>query len=46
MTSLYAPEHLDGSFAPEHEVVPVHEIPHNPYELVTRLNPAAGFLPR
>ena len=21
MTSLYAPEHLDGSFAPEHEVV-------------------------
>jgi putative copper resistance protein D len=24
MTSLYAPEHLDRSFAPEHEVVPVH----------------------
>jgi putative copper export protein len=24
MTSLYAPEHLDGSFAPEHEVVPAH----------------------
>ena len=24
MTSLYAPEHLDGAFAPEHEVVPVH----------------------
>jgi len=24
MTSLYAPEHLDGSFAPEHEVAPAH----------------------
>jgi putative copper resistance protein D len=24
MTSLYAPEHLDGSFAPEHEPVPAH----------------------
>ena len=24
MTSLYAPEHLEGSFAPEHEAVPVH----------------------
>ena len=24
MTSLYAPEHLDRSFAPEHEVVPAH----------------------
>jgi putative copper resistance protein D len=24
MTSLYAPEHLDGSFAPEHEIVPAH----------------------
>ncbi len=24
MTSLFAPEHLDGSFAPEHEVVPAH----------------------
>jgi putative copper export protein len=24
MTSLYAPEHLEGSFAPEHEVVPTH----------------------
>ncbi len=24
MTSLYAPEHLDRSFAPEHEVVPTH----------------------
>jgi putative copper export protein len=24
MTSLYAPEHLDGSFAPEHQAVPAH----------------------
>ncbi len=24
MTSLYAPEHLEGSFAPEHEVEPAH----------------------
>jgi putative copper resistance protein D len=24
MTSLYAPEHLEGSFAPRHEVVPAH----------------------
>jgi putative copper resistance protein D len=24
MTSLYAPEHLDGSFAPEHREVPAH----------------------
>ena len=24
MTSLYAPEHLEGSFAPEHEVAPAH----------------------
>jgi putative copper export protein len=24
MTSLYAPEHLEGSFAPEHEAVPAH----------------------
>ncbi len=24
MTSLYAPEHLDRSFAPEHQVVPAH----------------------
>jgi putative copper export protein len=24
MTSLYAPEHLEGSFAPEHEVIPQH----------------------
>jgi copper resistance protein D len=24
MTSLYAPEHLEGSFAPEHQVVPTH----------------------
>ncbi len=24
MTSLYAPEHLEGSFAPEHEVAPTH----------------------
>ena len=24
MTSLYAPEHLEGSFAPQHEVVPAH----------------------
>jgi putative copper resistance protein D len=24
MTSLYAPEHLDRSFAPEHEIVPAH----------------------
>jgi putative copper export protein len=24
MTSLYAPEHLEGAFAPEHEVAPVH----------------------
>jgi putative copper export protein len=24
MTSLYAPEHLEGSFAPEHEAVPLH----------------------
>ena len=24
MTSLYAPEHLEGSFAPEHEAAPVH----------------------
>jgi putative copper resistance protein D len=24
MTSLYAPAHLEGSFAPEHEVVPSH----------------------
>ena len=24
MTSLFAPDHLDGSFAPEHEVVPSH----------------------
>jgi copper resistance protein D len=24
MTSLYAPAHLEGSFAPEHEVVPAH----------------------
>jgi copper resistance protein D len=24
MTSLYAPEHLDGSFAPEHQVAPTH----------------------
>jgi putative copper export protein len=24
MTSLYAPEHLDGSFAPEHEPVLTH----------------------
>jgi putative copper export protein len=24
MTSLYAPEHLEGAFAPEHEVAPAH----------------------
>jgi copper resistance protein D len=24
MTSLYAPEHLEGSFAPEHEAAPAH----------------------
>ncbi len=24
MTSVYAPEHLEGSFAPEHEVAPAH----------------------
>jgi copper resistance protein D len=24
MTSLYAPEHLEGSFAPEHQIVPTH----------------------
>jgi len=24
MTSLFAPEHLEGSFAPEHEVEPAH----------------------
>jgi len=24
MTSLYAPEHLEGSFAPEHEIAPSH----------------------
>jgi putative copper export protein len=24
MTSLYAPEHLEGSFAPEHEIAPAH----------------------
>lgn len=24
MTSLYAPEHLEGSFAPDHEIAPAH----------------------
>jgi putative copper resistance protein D len=24
MTSLFAPEHLDGAFAPEHEIAPAH----------------------
>jgi hypothetical protein len=24
MTSLYAPEHLEGSFGPEHGLLPAH----------------------